>query len=248
LRARNLPNVHDAIIRKLREHSNLNASDVAIIRRLPHTERKLASHEDVVRQGDRPTVSAVVFDGMVARYHTLATGKRQYLSFHITGDMPDVQALFIDTMDHAVCALDAAVVSLIPHSALLPLLQESASVAFAVWRETLIDAAIFREAITNNSARPPRVRLAHLFCEQYYRARAGNYSHPGSCSLPLSQTQLGETLGLSLPTVSRALQWLRRLGVVDFHRGELRVRNWQRLAAVADFDPSYLHLRKPPEL
>jgi hypothetical protein len=34
--------------------------------------------------------------GMVARYHLLHNGRRQYLSFHIAGDMPDAQALFID--------------------------------------------------------------------------------------------------------------------------------------------------------
>lgn len=43
--------------------------------------------------------------GMVARYHLLRNGRRQYLSFHIAGDMPDSQALFIDKMDHAVCAI-----------------------------------------------------------------------------------------------------------------------------------------------
>ena len=42
----------------------------------------------------------------------------------------------------------------------------------AVWRETLIDAALFREAITNNSSRAALARMAHLFCELFYRAQA----------------------------------------------------------------------------
>src|ERR1700744_6721962 len=109
---------------------------------------------------------------MLARYHLLPSGKRQYISYHMEGDMPDSQALFIEKMDHAVCAIGTAKVALIPHKQLLKLFEARPSVGFAIWRETLIDAAIFREAITNNSARPRPARMAHLFCEWFYRARA----------------------------------------------------------------------------
>jgi CRP-like cAMP-binding protein len=185
---------------------------------------------------------------MVARYHTLPTGSRQYLSLHITGDMPDAQSLFIETMDHAVCAIDEAAIAMIPHAAVLALFRERPSVGVAIWRETLIDAAIFRQAITNNNRRPLTKRLAHFFCEQYYRARAGGHALPGSCSLPVTQTQISETLGTSLPSISRALQGLRRTKVVDLRSGELHVRDWTKLSRLGDFNPSYLHVRKPSRL
>jgi CRP-like cAMP-binding protein len=235
---------HDILIRKLEEHSILSSADVAGIRRLPDTRRTAGKHDDIVRQGDRPTVSIVVIEGMVARYHTLHGGGRQYLSLHIPGDMPDAQALFLERLDHAVCAMDDTVVALVPHSALLHFFEQRPVAAFAFWRETLIDAAIFREAITNNSARPLQMRLAHFFCEQYYRARAAGLTKAGSCSLPLTQTELGETVGASLPSISRALQSLRETGFVDLRSGRLHVRSWKRLVELGDFDPSYLHLRK----
>jgi CRP-like cAMP-binding protein len=240
--------VHDVLIRKLQEHSELNNADIAAIRALPDIERRLAPNEDIVRQGDRPKESAIVVEGTVARYHNLRTGRRQYLSLHIAGDMPDAQTLFIDRMDHAVCAITDAVVALIPHAALLALFEKRLAIALAVWRETLIDAAIFREAITNNSGRLLRTRLAHFLCEQYYRARAGGHAKPGSCRLPLTQTQIGETLGASLPSISRALQSLRATKSMDLRPGELHVRDWAEMARLGDFDPSYLHLRKPSRL
>jgi CRP-like cAMP-binding protein len=236
--------VHDVILRKLNLHSDLGKAEIAAICALPCLERALAAGEDVVCQGDRPKVSVAVIEGMLARYHTLPSGRRQYLSFHIPGDIPDSQALFIDVMDHAVCAMDAARVALIPHGALCALLDQHPQAAFAFWRETLVDAAIFRQAITNNSARSTEARLAHFFCEQYYRARAGGHARPGACALPLSQVQLGETLGVSLPSISRALQRLRRTRAVAFDRGWLEVRDWTRLAAIAGFDAAYLHLSK----
>ena len=112
--------------------------------------------------------------------------------------MPDAQALFLDVMDHSVCAIGEAEVALLPHKDIFDMFERRLSIGYAFWRETLIDAAIFREAITNNSSRPVRTRIAHFFCEQYYRAQAAGRAGEGSCALPLSQIQLGETLGISV--------------------------------------------------
>src|SRR6185437_11626584 len=100
----------------------------------------------------------------------------------------------------------------IAHREILETFGKRPNVTFAIWRETLIDAAIFREAITNNSSRAPRARVAHLFCELYYRARAAGLARPGSCRIPLHQAQLGETLGMSIVTVNRTIQALRKTG------------------------------------
>jgi CRP-like cAMP-binding protein len=88
----------DAVSRKLQEHSSLGDADIAAIRSLPHSERVFGPSGDIVRQGDKPDVSVVVQQGTVARYHTLPGGRRQYLSLHIAGDMPDAQSLFLDRM------------------------------------------------------------------------------------------------------------------------------------------------------
>ncbi len=238
--------VHDVMIRKLKAHTTLSPRDIEAVRSLPAHIRTLSENEDFVRQGDKPKVSAVVLSGMVGRYHTRGTGARQYLSFHITGDMPDAQALFIERMDHAVCGINKSVIAMIPHEKLVALMESVPTIGFAIWRETLIDAAIFREAITNNSSREVTVRLAHFLCEQYYRARAAGLVRDGSCDLPLSQTQLAETLGSSLTTINRAMQALRRKGSVDVIGGRLYVKDWSRLSSYGDFDPTYLHLLKPP--
>ena len=239
-----MSSIHDTLIRKLREHTSLSRDDLEAIRKLTFVNRLLAAGEDIVRQGDKPRVSVVVGSGMVARYHTRPAGGRQYLSFHIAGDMPDAQALFLDVMDHAVCAIDKAEVALVPHKDIFDLFERRVSIGYAFWRETLIDAAIFREAITNNSSRPVRTRIAHFFCEQYYRAQAAGIADEGSCALPLSQIQLGETLGISVVTANRGLQALRRTGTAEFRDGVLIVRNWKKLMQIGEFNPNYLHLTK----
>jgi CRP-like cAMP-binding protein len=246
--ALSMTTAHDTLIRRLSEHSQLGTEDEAALRTLPVRARELAPDEDLVREGDEPEWMALVISGWLARYHTRSDGKRQYLSFHMSGDLPDAQALFLETMDHAVCALGKAQVGLIAHEEILELFERRPSIGIAIWRGTLIDAAIFRAAISNLGARPARTRMAHLFCELYYRARNSGLAKQGSCSLPLHQGQLGDALAMSLVTVNRTLQSLRRTGAMQFRNGHLTVHDWPRMTEIAHFDPSYLHIRRPVRL
>lgn len=237
----------DVLIRNLGEHTALSEEDIAEIRALTVSQRDFEPNEDFIRQGDQPEHSALVVSGMVARYHLLGSGRRQYLSFHLTGDLPDAQGLFIDEMDHGLSALGPASVAFIPHRELIAAFQRRPTFGLAVWRETLLDASIFREAITNNSARPMKARMAHLFCELFYRARAAQLVSDNRCRVPISLGQLGETLGMAIATVNRTLAELRRSGAMDLRDGELIVLRWRELQRLGDFSPAYLHQgRQPP--
>ena len=235
---------HEVLIRNLREHSQLDEDDVAQIATLAHTIREFDPDEDLIRQGDTPVAAALILSGMVGRYHLLSSGHRQYLSFHLAGDMPDAQGLFIDSMDHAVCSIGQSVITFISHRELIRAFRARPSLGFAIWRETLIDAAIFREAITNNSSRTMLARMAHLFCELFYRAQMSKLNRGGSLDLPLSLVQLGECLGMAIATVNRTLQQLRASGAMDLRDGELIVKNWPQLTKLAEFEPGYLHLKR----
>jgi CRP-like cAMP-binding protein len=215
------------------------------LRLLPLRTRELLPDEDHALEGDANGTLTLVVDGLLARYRTRSNGKRQYLSFHMAGDIPDAQGLFLDKRDHAVCALGKARVAMIAREDMLELIRARPSFGVAVWRGTLIDAAIVRAAIANLGARPGRTRMAHLFRELYYRARSAGIARQGSCHLPLHQGQLGDALAMSLVTVNRTLQGLRKTGVLQFRNGQMTVNDWPRLAEIAQFDPGYLHIRRP---
>jgi CRP-like cAMP-binding protein len=236
----------DVLLKKLTQHSKLEAADVAAIRKLSCQLLELQSEEDLIRQGDKPRASALLMEGLMGRYHTLRNGSRQYLSIHFPGDWPDAQGLFIDRMDHSLCALGRAAVCAIPHDELIETFRAHPSIGFALWRETFIDAAIFREAITNIGCRAGVTRMAHFFCEVFYRARAVGLVRGEGCPLPLSQTQIGEYLGMSLVSVNRTVRSLRAHRVANLASGTLTVSDFKKLASIGDFDDIYLHLKVQP--
>lgn len=242
------PRVSELLLRKVMQHGTLVDADKAAILSLRTRTRLVGAREDLVRQGDRPNVAVMVLSGMLARYHTLPGGNRQYIALHISGDLPDVQSLFLSVMDHSLCALNRSEVAIIPHDQLRNLFLKRPGVGFAVWRLTLVDAAIFRQGLTNIGARTHVARLAHLFCEQYVRAREAGLVDGRFCSLPLHQAQIGQMLGMSHISVNRALQRVRTEELAEFRFGELEVLDWQGLSRAAGFDATYLHLEKKSEI
>lgn len=64
----------------------------------------------------------------------------------------------------------------------------------------------------------------------------------GSFDLPLTQEELGETLGLTSVHVNRTLQEMRNQGLITTERRRLHIADVNRLMAVSCFQPNYLHL------
>jgi CRP-like cAMP-binding protein len=230
------------LLARLKQHSSLSRRDEEVTAALRPRIEPVVRGTDLVHQGDKPKASIFVLAGMVARYHTVASGQRQYLSLHIVGDLPDLHSLLLGEMDHAICAIDQAEIAFFPHEQLRAAILDAPGLAVAFWRETLLDAAVFRQAITTNGTRKSTERVAHLLCEQYIRARQAGLADGSACSLPLNQHHIGQMLGLSIVTVNRALQQLRKAQCAELSGGTLTVRDWARLQDKAAFDPTYLHL------
>jgi len=63
-----------------------------------------------------------------------------------------------------------------------------------------------------------------------------------SCTLPLTQVELAETLGLSSVHVNRTLQQLRRQKLITLEGGVLTIEDLPALEEVSFFNADYLHL------
>jgi CRP-like cAMP-binding protein len=61
---------------------------------------------------------------------------------------------------------------------------------------------------------------------------------------PLTQELVADALGLTSVHVNRTLQVLRETGAVEWKGGRLTIPDLARLQQMADFNPTYLHLRR----
>jgi CRP-like cAMP-binding protein len=235
--------VTDILIRRLETIVKLPQDERDALAALPFMTREIGAGHDVFREHDSPIQCCLILEGHAFRYKMLDEGKRQILSFHIAGDIPDLQSLHLDVMDHGLTTLCASKVAFIPHKVLRPFLHAHPRVADAFWRDTLVDAAIFREWVANVGRRTAFGRLAHLLCESFTRMKSVGLAESQSFEMPVTQEQLGDATGLSAVHVNRTLTDLRDQGLVELSRHRVIVKDWQGLQDAAGFDPTYLHLQ-----
>lgn len=231
------------MVRQLRTIAEIDERDEAVLAALPFRTRDIPENRDVVREGDRPTECCLVLQGLVARYKLVADGRRQILSFHFPGDLPDMQGLNLDVMDHSLTALTPARVAYIPHESIRRIMATHTRVRHALIKYALIDGAIYREWIANVGRRTALERVAHTFCECYVRMRALGLVKDGEFDLPLTQSELGDATGISNVHVNRTLQEMRRMNLISTSGNHHSILDWPLLRETADFRPDYLHLR-----
>ncbi len=233
---------YNSLIRKLESIFTLTDDERQALQNLPMQVAMLKDNQDIVREGDRPSRSCLILSGFACVYKMTIHGKRQIVSFVIAGDIPDLQSLHLKVLDNSVSTLSPCRVGFIPHEVLHDLCTRYPRLAAAFWRETLIDAAIFREWVMNVGQREGATRMAHLLCELLVRLKAMGLVEDHTCDLPITQSEFADALGFTTVHVNRVLKEMRAEGLIVIDGTRLTVPDWERLKQVGEFDPTYLHL------
>jgi CRP-like cAMP-binding protein len=233
---------HSRLIRKLESIVELSNEEREAVLGLPMTIRSVGADQDIVRVGDRPSECCLLIEGFACRYKLTAEGKRQIMSFHIPGDIPDLQSLHLDVMDHGLGTLIPSKVGFIQHDDLRGLCRRCPRIGDVFWRDTLIDAAVFREWMVGIGRRSAYTRIAHVLCELLVRFRAVGLANGHDIELSVTQAEIGDALGLSTVHVNRVLQELRADGLITLRGRSLSVQDWPGLKNAGEFDMTYLHL------
>ena len=234
-----------ALVRRLDLVADLDDDDRGAIMDLPVIVRDVEADVDIVREGEEVHQCCVLVEGFTCRYRDTRDGKRQIIAFHVPGDIPDLHSLHLNRMDHSFASTTRSRVGFIPHTAVWDLCLSRPAVAAALWRETLIDGAIFRVWIVGLGRRSGKSRTAHLLCELAVRLRAVGLAPGDVFHIPLTQNKLADALGLTVVTVNRVLQEFKQEGLLDRERSRMTIKNWPALAQAGDFDRTYLHIRMP---
>jgi CRP-like cAMP-binding protein len=230
------------MIRKMESAFAVTDDERQALETLPMQLAVIKADQDIVRIGDRPSRCCLILSGFACTYKVTAEGKRQIVSFNLPGDIPDLQSLHLKVLDTSIATISTCRVGFITHEALRDICDRYPRITAAFWREALIDAAIFREWVTNVGRREAYTRMAHVLCELLVRLRAVGLAEDHVCDLPITQGEFADALGVSNVHVNRVLQQMRADGLIETKGTQLRVPDWDKLKQVGEFDPTYLHL------
>lgn len=238
-----LGDISNAFIDKLSGHAPLSSGDVSLLVAACHNQRTFPARADLIREGDQPGPGFVILEGWACRYKLLPEGTRQITSFLLPGDTCDLNASVSNYMEHSIATLMTARVALVPRGTLEKLIETRPAITRAFWWTKLVDEDTLRAWIVSMGRRNGLQRVAHLMCELYVRAHSIGLTDGGRFELPLTQTLIGDALGLTPIHVNRVLRKLRLRGVMTLSGGSLAIADIAALAAIAGFDDNYLHRR-----
>lgn len=231
------------LINQLTLHSPLSDAARDAILGLPFQLKAYESGAYLVREGDRPTMCAMLVTGFAYRQKETNDGQRQIVSIHIPGEMLDLQQLSLAVADHSVQMLTRGQAAVIEQGHIRRLLASNLEVSDAIFRAVLIEGSIFREWVLNVGRRDARTRMAHLLCEFALRMEYAGYAGgDDGFELPISQEQLADAVGLTPVHVNRTLKALEATGLITRNKRIISFPSWQRMRDVADFNQRYLHL------
>jgi CRP-like cAMP-binding protein len=232
----------NSLIRKLESIFDLSDDERQALEDLPMRVMAIRADQDIVREGDHPSRCGLLLSGFACTYKVTAQGKRQIVSFNLPGDISDLQSLHLKVLDSSISTMSPCSIGFITHEALRDICERHPRIAAALWRSTLVDAAVFREWVVNVGRREGASRVAHVLCELLVRLRAVGLVDDRACDLPITQTEFADAVGFTTVHVNRILQQLRADGLIELKGERLFVPDWEKLKQAGEFDPAYLHL------
>jgi CRP-like cAMP-binding protein len=235
----------DIWLRRLTDVATLSDAAQEALRRGLQQVRQFGAREHVVRDGVRDAGVRVMLSGLACRYKHLPDGRRQITAFIIPGDVCDFGFLSDSPVAQEVVALAPSTIGMMDLDRLSSTVEAHPEVMTAILRCAAIEQSATQELLVSLGGRNALHRVCHLLCELHYRLkRAGLVRSAGSFELPLTQSEMGEALGLSTVHVNRTIQMLRRLGLATWRDRVVALPDPEALARLCSFDPSYLEVRK----
>jgi len=235
------------LIASLSRFVDLDPAEIQAIRHISRHTRKFHADETLIHQESRPKFVGLLLSGIALRYRYLPDGKRQIFGFLLPGDLCDTHFVISNKCDHSVALLCDSEVAMIATSELMEVMVGHPKIERALLMTSLVEASILREWLINVGQRDAIQKLSHFFCEMSARLQwLGAVNLDGSFSIPITQAELADTIGLTPVHVNRSLQRLRREGLVVWTRRRLTILNRTLLERIAGFDESYLRLNPEP--
>ena len=239
--------MENLLTRKLEKFTALSTGDRRLLDDIVKPTRTLMARMDIIREGQASKDVRLILEGFACRYKLLKSGKRQIVAYLIPGDVCDLNVFILKAMDHSIGTLSSCRVVDIARHRILEL-TERPNIARALWYATLVDEATLREWLLNVGQRNAVARIGHLFCELLMRLRVVGLAHGDSFELPVTQTDIGDTTGLSFVHVNRCLQTLRSMNLIDYRSKNIVIKDVQRLIEFTGFNQNYLHLQNEVSL
>ncbi|WP_246745815.1 helix-turn-helix domain-containing protein [Ciceribacter sp. L1K22] len=190
--------------------------------------RLVSPRTTILLQGLNRKATYRILDGCVALYQLLADGRKQILDILGPGRL-----LGAGVTDHFQCGAETLAFT---HIEELGTDESGAAIDAHRQLQLLLVRSLSHATLLGRKTAPEKVASALVdLSQQFARRPKGSGRRAVTFTLHLTRADLADWLGLTLETVSRQLNGLKRSRVIDFRTPELiTIKDPDRLAAIAN--------------
>lgn len=210
------------------------AADLKVLQEhLPIQRRVVRAGDAVYRAGDAFGCLYVLNSGFVKVVKTSADGREQVVALHFKGDWLGLDGIATGRYGCDAVAMDTAEVWAIRYDALLQVSSRQPALMNVLHEAMSREIGRDRDSMLSLCTLPADARVAE-FLRYWADALAQRGLRTDRIRLPMSRAEIGNYLGMTLETVSRALSRLARGDVIRFNekgRRDIQIPRAEALSA-----------------
>lgn len=202
---------------------------------MPHRTVQVDPRRPFREPGTERDEVMFVRSGILAKYKTDSTGRRQIVALRFAGEgiLPRE-----GRAEYGIQAITRSEVMIGKAEDFDPILQAHPELQRFFWRLVQRNEAIGYEWLVNCGRRDSTARVAHLLCETAARMHVES-SHMTN---PFTQQQIADITGQTSVNVNRVLADMERQGLIKRSGREIEFSDWAEMRRVASFQPNYLEV------
>lgn len=222
-------------MRQLATFRPFETEELAFVKSLKSGELVAEAGTTILLDGSNSPHLFTVLSGWAVRYKVLNEGRRQVLNFALPGDLLGLQASLFKEMQHSVDALTDVRLCVFPRQRIWELFKGYPGLAFDMTWLASREESMLADHLASVGQRSAYGRIAYIILHLFDRARRANLVRGNKLTLPVTQQELADAMGLSIVHTNKTLKRLRATGWITWSRQELTIRDEARLSELAEY-------------
>lgn len=223
-------------LRALPPFRDLNAGELKFVATFKIGELTAQSGATLLSEGAHSAHLYTLLSGWAFRYKTLPDGRRQILNYLLPGDLMGLQGSVIGDMEHSVEALSPVVLCVFQRDRLDEMFRNHPGLGFDMTWLAAQEERILDEHLLSVGRRKAIERAAYLLAFLHQRISALGMGRGKAQHIPIAQSHVADTLGLSIVHTNKTLRKLADRNLIRWHDRSCEVIDIDGLMELAAWD------------
>ena len=235
------------LVAKLSSYVTLSATEIDALEDMQSRERSFARDELLFREGDQNQDLYIVQQGWLFNYIDTPDGRRQIVNIYHPGDVIGFPDMALKSRTTNLFAVEAGKLCPFPKKGMGVIYKSCPRLAALMLTIALREETILIDRLRTFARSSARARVAYLFLELHARLSVGQRGSgaavPAHLYMPLNQHEIGDAVGLTNVSVSRAVKQLEDGGLIGTSSKRVDLLDKPALVELCDFHDRYSEMQ-----